>query len=133
MIEAEKPASQSDHSDGHVGHGETVSSLTRLVTASQGVIGKRIDLAVLETQTSLSRTLRRATLVALGLVFAVAAWFALAASLVLAINANATPPLRLATFGLLNGAAAFGVLAIAMRNRSRANRRGDFATVGDMG
>jgi uncharacterized membrane protein YqjE len=117
---AEEHPSQSDHSGGHEGHGETMSSLTRLLTASQGGISKRIDLAVLETHESLSRTLRRATLVALGLVLAAAAWFALAASLVLVINANATPALRLATFGLLNAGAAFGVVAIAMRNRSRA-------------
>jgi uncharacterized membrane protein YqjE len=120
MTVAEEHTRQSDHPGGHEGHGDTVSSLARLVTASQGMVSKRIDLAVLETQESLSRTLRRATLVALGLVLAAVAWFALAASLVLVINANATPTLRLATFGLLNAGAAFGVVAIAMRNRSRA-------------
>ena len=59
------------------------SSLDHLVAGSQGVITKRIDLALIEGQELLSHTLQRAALVGFGMVLAAGAWFAVAACLVL--------------------------------------------------
>ena len=78
------------------GHGATgepsvSSSLEHLVAGSQGVITKRIDLALLEGQELLSRTLQRAALVGVGMVLAAAAWFAVAACLVLFATPDAEP------------------------------------------
>ena len=93
------------------------SSLEHLVAGSQGVITKRIDLALLEGQDLLSRTLQRAALVAFAMVLAAGAWFAVAACLVLLVTPNAGPVLRLAAFGLLNAGGALGLVALAMRRR----------------
>jgi hypothetical protein len=113
---AEEHTTPSDHARGHDGGGAAVSSsLAHLVAGSQGAITKRIDLALLEGQELLSRTLRRAALVALGLAMAVAAWFATAACLMLFVNPGASPVLRLATFALLNAGAALAFVALAMR------------------
>jgi uncharacterized membrane protein YqjE len=95
------------------------SSLEHLVAGSQGVITKRIDLALLEGQDLLSRTLQRAALAAFGMVLAAGAWFAVAACLVLLVTPNATPVLRLAAFGLLNAGGALGLVALAMRGRTQ--------------
>jgi uncharacterized membrane protein YqjE len=99
------------------------SSLEHLVAGSQGVITKRIDLALLEGQDLLSRTLQRAALVAFGMVLAAGAWFAVAACLVLLVTPNATPVLRLAAFGLLNAGGALGLFALAMRGRPQTPAR----------
>ena len=93
------------------------SSLEHLVAGSQGVITKRIDLALLEGQDLLSRTLQRAALVAFAMVLAAGAWFAVAACLVLLVTPSANPVLRLASFGLLNAGGALGLVALAMRRR----------------
>jgi hypothetical protein len=93
------------------------SAIEHLLTSSEGVITKRIDLALLEGQDLLSRTLQRAALVALGMVLAAGAWFAMAACLVLLVTPDANPVLRLAAFGLLNAGGALGLVALAMRGR----------------
>ncbi len=93
------------------------SSLEHLVAGSQGVITKRIDLALLEGQDLLSRTLQRAALAAFGMVLAAGAWFAVAACLVLLVIQTPNPVVRLAVFGLLNAAGALGLIALAMRGR----------------
>jgi len=102
-----------------VGEPSVSSSIEHLVTSSQGVITKRIDLALLEGQELLSRTVRCAVLVTFGMVLAAGAWFALAACLALLVTPSAKLALRLAAFGLLNAGAAVGLVALAMRGRPR--------------
>lgn len=115
-------ATQGDSTDGQRAMGEpsVSSAIEHLVAGSQGVITKRIDLALLEGQELLSRTLQRAALVTLGMVLAAGAWFAVAACLVLLVTPNASMVLRLAAFGLLNGACALALIALALRSRSQA-------------
>ena len=119
MALAEAQAPQADSAGGHSPAGEpsVSSSLEHLMAGGQGVIAKRIDLALLEGQEHLSRTLRRAALVTLGMVLAAGAWFAMAACLVLVLIPNANVVARLAAFGLLNAAGALGLVALAMRVR----------------
>ncbi len=117
LPEAHAPQGDSAGGQGPAGEPSVSSSLEHLVAGSQGVITKRIDLALLEGQELLSRTLQRAALVAFGIVLAAGAWFAVAACLVLLVTPNANPVLRLAAFGLLNTGGALGLVALAMRGR----------------
>jgi uncharacterized membrane protein YqjE len=103
--------------DSPSGEPSVSSSLEHLMAGSQGVITKRIDLALLEGQELLSRTLQRAALVAFAMVLAAGAWFAVAACLVLLVTPNASPVIRLAAFGVLNAGGALGLVALAMRGR----------------
>lgn len=125
MALAEAHATQGDIAGWHSPAGEpsVSSSLEHLVAGSQGVITKRIDLALLEGQELLSHTLQRAALVAFGMVLAAGAWFAVAACLVLLVTPNANPVLRLAAFGLLNAGGALGLVALAMRGRPQTPAR----------
>ena len=91
------------------------SSLDHLVAGSQGVITKRIDLALLEGRQMLSRSIERATLVGASMILAAVAWFAGAGAFVLFVAPDASPVIRLAAFGLLNGAGAVGLVTLAMR------------------
>ena len=97
------------------------SALVHLVSGSQGVITKRIDLALLEGQELLARTFGGAALVGAGTLLAAAAWFAVAAGFTLWVIPVANPVVRLAVFGLLNGGAAVGLVALGMR-RGRPQR-----------
>ena len=117
MALAEAQATNGDSAGGHRATGEASvsSAIEHLVAGSQGVLAKRIDLALLEGQDLLSRTLQRAALVAFGMVLAAGAWFAAAACLVLLATPNANPVVRLAAFGILNAGAALGLVALAMR------------------
>ena len=125
MARAEAHATQGDSAGGDSPTGEpsVSSSLEHLVAGSQGVITKRIDLALLEGQELLSHTLQRAALVAFGMVLAAGAWFAVAACLVLWMTPNTNLVLRLAAFGLLNAGGALGLVALAMRGRPPAPAR----------
>jgi len=87
-----------------------------LVAGSQGVITKRIDLALLEGQELLSRSIERAALVGAGMVLAAVAWFAGAGAFILFVAPDARPFVRLAAFGLFNGAGAIGLVTLAMRH-----------------
>ena len=111
------PTGHSAGGDSPAGEASVSSSLEHLVAGSQGVITKRIDLALLEGQELLSHTLQRAALVGCGMVLAAGAWFAVAACLVLVVIPNANLVLRLAAFGLLNAGGALGLVALAMRGR----------------
>ena len=91
------------------------SALERLASASQDMIGKRVDLALLEAQELLSRTLRGAALGALGMILAAAAWFAVAACVTRLMTEDAGVVVRLAIFGLLNAAGAVGLVTLAIR------------------
>lgn len=111
------------HGDSPTGEPSVSSSIEHLVASSQGAITKRIDLALLEGQELLSRTLQRAALVAVGMVLAVGAWFAMAACLVLLLTPNGNLVLRLGAFGLLNAGGALGLVALAIRGRRQTTVR----------
>jgi hypothetical protein len=102
--------------DSSNGEPSVSSSLEHLVAGSQGVITKRIDLALLEGQQLLSRSIERVALAAAGMVLAAVAWFAGAGALVLFVAPDASPVLRLAAFGLLNGAGAVGLVTLGTRH-----------------
>jgi|SRR5579862_712511 len=91
------------------------SALEHLGIAGQGVITKRIDLALLEGREVLSRTLGGAALIGAGVLLAAAAWFAVAAGSTLFMIPAAHPIDRFAVFAVLNGAAALGLVALGMR------------------
>jgi uncharacterized membrane protein YqjE len=101
--------------DRPAGEQSVSAALEHLVAGSQGVITKRIELALLEGQELLSRTLQRAALVGVGIVVAAAAWFAVAACVVLLVTPDASVVVRLAAFGLLNGGVAVGLGGLAIR------------------
>jgi hypothetical protein len=107
--------------DGAAAEPSVSSALVHLVAGSQGVITKRIDLALLEGQELLSRTLGGAALVAAGTLLAAAAWFAVVAGFTLWLIPVANPVVRLAVFGFLNGGTAVGLVALGMR-RGRPQR-----------
>jgi len=99
------------------------SSLEHLVAGSQGVITKRIDLALLEGRELLSRSIERAALVAAAMVLVAAAWFAAAACVVLVTTPGASLVVRGAAFGVINGAGAAVLLTLAMRRGRPQTRR----------
>jgi len=119
LTETRVPTGHSTGGDNPAGEPTVSSSLEHLVAGSQGVITKRIDLALLEGQELLSQTLQRAALVGFGMVLAAGAWFAAAACLVLLVTPNANLVLRLAAFAVLNAGGALGLVALAMRGRPR--------------
>lgn len=112
-----------------IGQPSVASSLEHLVAGSQGVIAKRIDLALLEGQELLRHTVQGAALVGVAVVVVAAAWFAVAACVVLLVIPDGSWIVRLAAFGSLNGGCAVGLVALAMRGgrpklRVRPNRNG---------
>jgi len=108
--------------DRRAGEQSVSSALEHLAAGSHGVISKRIELALLDVHELLSRTLQRAALVGVGLVVASAAWFAVAACVVLLVTPDASLAVRLAAFGLLNWGVALGHprlgLGLAISRRS---------------
>jgi uncharacterized membrane protein YqjE len=126
-------STETSEGNGTTGEPSVSSSIEHLVAGSQGVITKRIDLALLEGQDLLSRVLERAALVSAGIVFAAAAWFAGAAALVLFVMPDATRVVHLTAYALVNGACAVGVVALAPRRarpqtRVRLNANGSKVT-----
>lgn len=100
------------------GEPSVTSALEHLVRSSQGVITKRIDLALLEGCELLWRSVERAMLVGMGIALATTAWLAAAGSLVLLVAPeDARPALHLAAFGLLNGLVAVALITLARRYR----------------
>ena len=117
MERVEAPTARSD---GPAGNGSNdaqsvASSLEHLIDGAQGVIAKRIELALLEGQELLSSSIQRAALAAAGMVLAATAWLAGAGAFVLFVIPETNPVVRLAVFALLNGGAALGVFVLAMR------------------
>jgi hypothetical protein len=112
---AEASTTHRHNGGGRTGEPSVSSSLQHLVAGSQGVITKRIDLALLEGRELLSRSVERAVLLGAGMVLAVAAWLAGAGAFVLFVTPDAPPVIRLAAFGLLNLAASLGLVALAAR------------------
>jgi uncharacterized membrane protein YqjE len=122
LTESSGMNSDSAGGDGRTDESSMASSLEHLVAGSQGVITKRIDLALLEGRELLSRTLQGAALVALGIILAAATWFAVTGCLVLLVIPDASWVFRLAALGALNGGTAVGLVTLAMR-RSGPQRR----------
>lgn len=87
------------------------SALERLGAAGQGVVAKRIDLALLEGQELLSRALGRIGLIGPAMILAVVAWVAVAAAFVLMVAPAATRAVQLAMFGSVNAGAALVLVA----------------------
>ena len=124
------------HSDtvaGHTGEPSVSSSLEHLVAGSQGMITKRIDLALLEGRELLSSSIERGALLGAGMLLAAVAWLAGVACAVLFAIPDASLVVHVAVFGLINGAAAAGLLALAMRRgqpptRTRTNGNGSSPT-----
>ena len=125
MARAGAHGTQDDGAGGHRAKDEASvsSAIEHLVVSSQGVITKRIDLALLEGHELLSSTLQRAALVGLGMVLGAGAWFAAAASVVLLVTPDANLVLRVAAFGLLNAGGALGLVALAARGRPQTPAR----------
>lgn len=92
------------------------SGLERLLTASQGVVTKRIDLALLEIQEIMSRGVVSAALVGLSVLWLAAAWFATVLCIVLLIAADASLIERVGLFAVANAAAA-GLAAFVLRRQ----------------
>jgi len=82
------------------------------------------DLAMLEAQRALSRTLQRTALVGFGMVMGTGAWFAAAAWFVLLISPDANLTLHLAAFALLNAAVAVGLVAARRVQRDKGAMKG---------
>lgn len=99
------------------------AAFEHLVESAQGVVTKRIDLALLEGREIASDTLDRAVWGAIGVVLAAAAWLSLAMALVFLLLPEAGTTARIAMFALLNGIAASGALAYAARSRREAGAR----------
>jgi len=97
------------------GEPSVTTALERLVVASQGVITKRIDLALLEGEELLSRTLRLVAFASIGMMLATAAWFALLAALIEWLFPDQSRALHLALFGLANLSAGGGLIGVGLR------------------
>lgn len=99
------------------------AAFEQLVEGAQGVVTKRIDLALLEGREIASDTLARAAWGAIGVVLATVAWLSLTMVVVLLLLPGAAPTVRIAAFALVNGIAAAGVLAHATRSKRVAGAR----------
>ncbi len=112
-------AQQAEECDASIGAGSTRAdisigtALERLLTASQGVVTKRIDLALLEARNLVSRGLISIFLLGLNVVWIAAAWCALTICLIALVLGDGSFVARVAAFGILNAAAALvGILII---------------------
>ena len=83
----------------NAGGPSVISAVERLLVASEGVIAKRIDLALLEGHELLARVLLIGALGSSVILLVTGALFALIAALVLAIMPEATRAAHLAVFG----------------------------------
>lgn len=95
------------------------SSLEHLIAGSQGVITKRLDLAVLEAEDLFSRGAERAALIGVAMILLAGACFAMTGTLASVVVSETMPQLRMALFGLLNGVAATGAVRLARRRGRR--------------
>ena len=116
-VEAAGMRSEGSGANGSIDAQSVASSFEHLVDGAQGVIAKRIDLALLEGQELLSSSIQRAAFAFAGTVFGVTAWLAGAGALALLAVPEADPVLRLAVFAFLNGGAAVGLVVLSMRRR----------------
>jgi drug/metabolite transporter (DMT)-like permease len=95
------------------------SSLEHLIAGSQGVITKRLDLAVLEAEDLFSRGTERAALIGVAMILLAGACFAMTGTLASVVVPETSPQLRMALFGLLNAVAAIGAVQLARRRGRR--------------
>lgn len=96
------------HVSGQAGAGEPSMSgaIERLFAATQGVITKRIDLALLQVEEIFSRGLASIAVIGLSVLCLTASWFATVVCAVLLIASNGSLIERVALFGLINLVAA---------------------------
>ena len=94
------------------------SSLDQFVAGSQGMIGKRIDLALLDGQELLSRSAHRFALITTALLLALGGWFAWTWAFATWAAPDGNPLARLTVFGALQFVAAVAVVALARRSDS---------------
>jgi len=94
------------------------SSLEHLIAGSQGVITKRLDLAVLEAEDLLTRGSERAALIGVAMILLAGACLAMTNMLASLVVPETMPQLRMALFGVLNAVAATGAVRLA-RHRGR--------------
>jgi len=108
----------------HAANGEpsVASSIERLVVASEGVITKRIDLAILEAQELVSRTVLAAVFGGCGVIMASAAWFGLVAAIVLGAAPDFGLAAQVAFFAAINAAGAGLLISLAVRRDTSPQR-----------
>jgi uncharacterized membrane protein YqjE len=100
------------------GEPSVTSSIERMVIASQNVISKKIDLAVLEGQEWITRAVSSVLLAAVGGLLACAAWLSLVACIALALPESFNTLGRAAVFTAVNVIAAILMLRPVLRRVS---------------
>jgi len=106
--------------EAHHGNAEpsVTSSIERLVVASQNVISKKIDLAVLEGQEWITRAVLSILMAACGGLLACAAWFGLVVCIALGLPDSYSNMARAAVFTVINVLAAALLLRPVFRRVS---------------
>ena len=94
------------------------SSLEHLVSSSQSVITRRIDLALLEGQELLKGSIQYAGLYAAALIFGACTWLAATAGIALYVIPFPNWAYRLGVFALLNGVCAVACVLLARRQNA---------------
>lgn len=98
------------------GEPSLVEAFEHLVSSSQHVVTKRIDLALLEARELAERSIERVALFGAAVVLATAMWFAAAWAFVLWITPDTwTLPAQLGVFAALHALAAGACIALALR------------------
>lgn len=102
----------------HPGEPSVTSSLERVVVASQNMISKKIDLALLEGREWITGAVLSVLMAACGAVLACAAWFALVACVALSLPDGYSATARAAVFAVINLVVAAALLAPVFRRVS---------------
>jgi len=111
QVVAPEPARQSEIP----GENTVSSSLESILKSSQMVIGKRLELALIEARQAFARSLEGAACTAAAVILGTGAWFAGAAALVMALLPHSRPTTLLAAFALVHTAGALACMMVARR------------------
>lgn len=98
------------------------ATLEHLIAGSQGLIAKRLDLALLEGEDLFSRRTEHAALVGVGVLLLAGACLAITHAISFLVIDNPGSVLRVLVFGLLNFIAAMGALVLARRQGRHSSR-----------
>lgn len=120
---AVRPPLRDDHGD----QPSVASALEHVVHASQQVITKRIDLALLEGRQTLVGAVTGAVIGIVGIIVACAAWFAFAAAVVGLFAGGTSAAAQLAFFGCINAVAALVLAPLAAKQLRRTATRPEHA------
>ena len=90
------------------------SSIERLIVASQGVVTKHIDLALLECEELVTRTVLASFVGGCGVLLACTAWLAFTLAFVWVAVGSSPPAAQAALFGAINGLAAIALIVPAL-------------------